>query len=303
MSIQNKSTWPAFAAGDAAARAGFTPIDSHAVLKVRGVDAVRFLQGQCTADVAALASGQTCAAAICTVKGRIVTSFTATRTADGLLLKMHRSLVQPSIDYLQKFAAFFKVELNAWEAPCVLATDHPPLCALGVTVDYRLNKTRFAELLVPATNLEAMLALLEAELAAGTVRAEPETNWCDALLEAGWLVLDAQSSQTYLPHQLGLERLGAVSFTKGCYTGQEIIARTEYRGAIKRRLLKLTCKNLPPDIQVPTELRDNASKKAGELLAVSHHGTTALAILATDIPPQGSLYLGEHSFSYRLADD
>jgi folate-binding protein YgfZ len=63
-----------------------------------------------------------------------------------------------------------------------------------------------------------------------------DTNWAEALIRAGCVRVDASAAETFTPHMLSLDLAGAISFSKGCYTGQEIIARTEHRGRSRRRL-------------------------------------------------------------------
>ena len=82
-------------------------LNNQSVLEIKGSDAVKFLQGQCTADIEKLAINSSVPGAICTVKGRVLSSFTITRIDDALLLKMPSTLVALTADYLKKYAGRF----------------------------------------------------------------------------------------------------------------------------------------------------------------------------------------------------
>lgn len=273
-------------------------INSQSVLEVSGEDAVKFFQGQCSADVEKLKTGETVPGCICTVKGRVITSFTCTKTKDSLLLKMTAELVQPTIDYLGKYAAFFKVELIGWTHPCVVSSSQPLEDDDFIQAEYTLGKGEFHDALIPESKLDAVLEKITAQNYVLT----PEEDWQQAQIRAGWLNLNSMTSEKYLPHQLNLDQLGAISFTKGCYTGQEIIARTEYRGKPKRRIHILELENFDSgSLELPAELIDAESEKAaGELIAVA--GNHALALISIDTPARGSFLLGRTEISYELAN-
>lgn len=277
---------------EVAVHSGITLINSQSVLEVKGPDAEKFLQGQCSADISNLKEKQGLPGCICTVKGRVLCTFIATKSDDRILLKMTADLVAPMHEYLSKYAAFFKAELIEWPTPCVIESPlKTSLKTTALPLSYKLNDTEFCEYIVEPVSLEAVLE----ELNNSDVEFFSEERWSDKQIDCGWLNLTSETSEKYLPHQLNLERLNAISFTKGCYTGQEIIARTEYRGKPKRRMHLIELQS--PDesentgagaINYPADLTDPESGKAlGILLAVSSNGEKGLAILPVD--NQGTL--------------
>ena len=263
-----------------------TLINDQSVLEIKGPDAEKFLQGQCSADIAALSAGLAAPGCICTVKGRVLCTFVATRVDDRILLRMSTELIASMRKYLAKYAAFFKVELIEWRTPSVLERHgSAALKTPFIALNYHLNETAFTECLVAPENLPAMLE----ELNGSELNLVSGQTWTAKQIRAGWLNLRVNTTEKYLPHQLNLERLGAISFTKGCYTGQEIIARTEYRGKPKRRMhlieLEVSDKAALVSLDLPSDILEESSDKAqGILLEICGDQQKALAILPIDSP-------------------
>lgn len=257
-----------------------TVINSQSVLEISGPDSEKFLQGQCSADIANLKDGDAVAGCFCTVKGRVLSTFIATRIAERIFLRMGSELVGLLSEHLRKYAAFYKVELIEWPSPCVLEVKQHSLKTETIALTYNLNGKIFTEHLIEHENLESIAI----ELKQPHTTLVTEDSWQRDQITCGWLNLTKSTYEKYLPHQLNIDRLNAISFTKGCYTGQEIIARTEYRGKPKRRMHLIEVDvsnhenlNLPCDIQ-----HKDTSKTLGILLAVSPIDNHALAILPID---------------------
>lgn len=261
-----------------------TFIDSQAVLEIKGPDAVKFLQGQCTADIEHLEEGNSISGSICTVKGRVLTTFIVTKIGDQILLRMPAELTSDIKAYLAKYAAFYKVEIIEWSNPCVIETqEYKPKSNL-IEVTYSLNEQEFTEYLIEERNLDLLLKELQ-ELDLEKIRFYSETVWQNRQIDSGWLNLTTNTTEEFLPHQLNLEKLDAISFKKGCYTGQEIIARTEYRGKPKRRLHRITIKGLNnlKSIKLPIDILDKETeKRTGTLLALGTNASYSLAILPVE---------------------
>lgn len=102
-------------------------------------------------------------------------------------------------------------------------------------------------------------------------------SWRAARIRAGQVTIDASNSESFTPHMLSLDRAGAVSFEKGCYTGQEIVARTEHRGRVKRRLAGFDIPGATPQTGDKFSLDD---RDVGEV--VNAAGEVCLAVVATE---------------------
>jgi hypothetical protein len=127
-----------------------------------------------------------------------------------------------------------------------------------------------------------------------------ENLWLDSLFQAGWVYLDTNLSDLYLPHQLNLDLMGALNFRKGCYTGQEIVARMEYRGKTKKRLKAIKLSGaLPGSEALPAEIKSPEGQPLGELLQLNSSADMGLALLPVDLPESGVLVGEGNDLQYR----
>ena len=260
-----------------------------AVLSLHGADAASFMQGYFTADLDDLNDTRTLFGAYCDIKGRVVADLIILANRNGLLLVTHRSLVEPIRESLQKYLMFSKSELSDisedWLTLGLLgrnaegANPAAPPWALEHTDDYW-------QVALPGGNRWLCLARIdEAERIWSTFegRTGALVPWQLADIDAGIAHLDAATSASFLPQMLGYDELDAISFTKGCYLGQEVVTRAQSRGRVKRRLSRWSWADQPGDAPATGADLTNAdarrigtviqavatSSSAGELLAVA----------------------------------
>ncbi len=229
----------------------FCPLSHEGVLAVRGSDAAKFLQGQLTCNLNYLSDTQASLGARCTQKGRMQSSFRILLQGDGVLLAMATELLEPQLADLKKYAVFSKSKLTDESAAWVrfgLANADAPLVALGLAlpaetdsvvrtdrlIAIRVSPGR-AELWVPTEQADAVRSQLTAQLPQAELNA-----WLLSQIRAGIGQVMAQTRELFIPQMLNLQAVGGVSFKKGCYTGQEIVARMQYLGKLKRRLYRLS---------------------------------------------------------------
>ncbi|MGE8496382.1 MAG: YgfZ/GcvT domain-containing protein [Pseudomonas sp.] len=283
----------------------FCTLSHEGVLAVRGPDASKFLQGQLTCNLNYLNATTSSLGARCTPKGRMLSSFRIVNVADGYLLAMASELVQSQQIDLQKYAVFSKSKLGdesqAWVrfglkgGDAVLASlglnlpqDADSVASTDTLLAVRLADGR-AELWAPAAEADAVRSQLAAQLPE-----EPLNTWLLAQVRAGVGQVMGETRELFIPQMLNLQALGAVSFKKGCYTGQEIVARMQYLGKLKRRLyrLRLDDKRMPDPA---TELFSPVhGSSVGEvvLAARSENGIELLAVLLEDAATDGRIHLG-----------
>ncbi|MGH8450024.1 YgfZ/GcvT domain-containing protein [Pseudomonas sp.] len=283
----------------------FCPLSHEGVLAVRGADAAKFLQGQLTCNLNYLSDTQASLGARCTQKGRMQSSFRILLQGDGVLLAMATELLEPQLADLKKYAVFSKSKLTdesaAW-ARFGLANADQALAGLGLElpaetdsivrtdslIAIRVSPGR-AELWTPADQGEAVRTQLAAQLE------EAELNeWLLGQIRAGIGQVMPQTRELFIPQMLNLQAVGGVSFKKGCYTGQEIVARMQYLGKLKRRQYRvaLTDQALPEpgsEIFSPTH---NSSVGEVVLAARSTAGSELLAVLSADAVEDNNLHLG-----------
>ncbi|UVL60601.1 folate-binding protein YgfZ [Pseudomonas sp. B21-032] len=283
----------------------FCTLSHEGVLAVRGSDAGKFLQGQLTCNISYLNEHTASLGARCMVKGRMQSSFRILSEGDGYLLAMTRELLEPQLADLKKYAVFSKAKLTDDSAAWVRFGLHDgaaALPALGLEVPVQTDAvTRHnglaaiavsagrIELWVPAEQAPAVQAQLAAQLAEAGLN-----DWLLGQIRAGIGQVMLQTRELFIPQMINLQAVGGVSFKKGCYTGQEIVARMQYLGKLKRRQYRLALAegDLPqPGTEVfsPTH-----SSSVGEVVLAAHseQGCELLAVLTADAVADNNLHLG-----------
>ena len=283
----------------------FCTLSHEGVLAVRGSDAGKFLQGQLTCNISYLNEHTASLGARCMVKGRMQSSFRILPEGDGYLLAMTRELLEPQLADLKKYAVFSKAKLTDDSAAWVrfgLHNGDTALQALGLQVPAQTDAvTRHngliaiavsagrVELRVPAEQAPAVQGQLAAQLATAELN-----DWLLGQIRAGIGQVMLQTRELFIPQMINLQAVGGVSFKKGCYTGQEIVARMQYLGKLKRRQYRVALaeSDLPePGTEVfsPTH---NSSVGEVVLAARSEQGSELLAVLTADAVQDNNLHLG-----------
>ena len=220
-----------------------------ALVRVAGADADAFLQGQLSNDVRKVTATQAQLTSLSSAKGRLLAIFHAWRAADGVLLEVDRSLLEPVLKRLRMYVMRSKVTLTEATDLAVYGLAGPEaVVALGIArlpapsgtlecartgdlvVTRRIGAPERYTLIVPSgssPSLRTHVGVLE--------------DWKRLELAAGIPTIYPPTQERFVAQMVNLDALGGIAFDKGCYTGQEVIARVHYRGAVKRhmRLLKL----------------------------------------------------------------
>ncbi|WP_294733626.1 folate-binding protein YgfZ [uncultured Pseudomonas sp.] len=283
----------------------FCSLSHEGVLAVRGSDAAKFLQGQLTCNLNYLSDTQASLGARCTQKGRMQSSFRILLQGDGVLLAMATELLEPQLADLKKYAVFSKSKLTdesaAWVRFGVSQPDQV-LASLGLElpaetdsvvrsdelIAIRVSPGR-AELWAPAAQADTLRSQLAAQLN------EDELNqWLLGQIRAGIGQVMPQTRELFIPQMLNLQAVGGVSFKKGCYTGQEIVARMQYLGKLKRRLyrLSLNASELPePGTPLFSPTHNSA---IGEVVIAARAGEAIelLAVLQAEAAESGDVHVG-----------
>jgi hypothetical protein len=274
------------------------PLPFLGVLRVGGPDAAAFLQGQLTNDVRLLAGGRTQLSALNTPQGRVVALLRLRQGRDAIYALLPRELLEPVHAMLRRYVLRSKVELHigsnlqpgwmgcaeatavAGSDPCVathsLAPDGPDV-PIRVVFDYAAGRQVVA---APPAAWQPFTAATPRETAANI-----ENAWRAADIAAGLPQVVAATSGAFVPQMLNLDLLDGISFSKGCYTGQEIVARTQHLGRIKRRLLRfhVPCGPAPPLL---TGLQLHGVKVA-EVLTSAECGSGAQLLAITNLDARG----------------
>jgi folate-binding protein YgfZ len=197
-------------------------------LSITGVDAQKFLQSQLTCDVNALAVGESTLGAHCNLQGKVISLSYLLRTDEQtFLMSLPKDICSAALAHLKKYSMFSKVNIESepegWMHVGALAETDIPNAPYTITHD----ETR-TEIIGPASDFES----LELEKLDTT----DNNPWLVQSMAAGIPFLSADTQGTFIPQDLNLDKLGAVSFNKGCYLGQEVVARVHYKGKLKRSM-------------------------------------------------------------------
>ncbi|MFV0455310.1 MAG: YgfZ/GcvT domain-containing protein [Pseudomonas sp.] len=284
----------------------FSVLSHEGVLAVRGPDASKFLQGQLTCNLGYLNANQSSLGARCTPKGRMQSSFRILPENDGYLLAMARELVEPQLTDLRKFAVFSKSTLHDESDDWIrfgLAAGNGLLASLGLDLPQNVDSvTRAngriairladgrAELWAKADEADTLHTQLASRLAEA-----PLNRWTLAQIRAGIGQVTGTTRELFIPQMINLQALGGVSFKKGCYTGQEIVARMQYLGKLKRHLYRLASQGTETECPAAgVELFSPVhGSSVGEVVlsATSDEGFELLAVLQDDAAADGRIIL------------
>ncbi|MEL3925302.1 tRNA-modifying protein YgfZ [Aeromonas enteropelogenes] len=207
-----------------------------AITRIAGQDRVKYLQGQVTCDVNALQPGQNTLGGHCDPKGKLWSNFRLLCLEESLLMLTTPSVLERQLPELKKFAVFSKVEIAADERHAtgiagtgsdVWIADHFGLVQSGL-----VNGGM-------AVKIEQDRWLLVSDQQADTLPAGDESLWWGLEIKAGLPHMEAVHQGEFIPQMLNLQALDGICFTKGCYMGQETVARAKYRGANNRALFLL----------------------------------------------------------------
>jgi tRNA-modifying protein YgfZ len=203
-------------------------LNRYGLLSVTGAEARDFLHAQLTNDIQNLAADRAALAGWCSAKGRLLATFLVIPCPDGFLLQLARDLAPAVAKRLSMFVLRAKVKVTDESDQWVQYGVWGSLAGAdvqweGTVGTVRVDGKRFLKV---GKGLELQAT-------------KPEEAWTLEEIRAGRPLITAATQDQFVPQMVNLEALGGVNFQKGCYPGQEIVARAQYRGQVKRRMVKL----------------------------------------------------------------
>ena len=282
--------------------AAIHPLHQLGLISIQGPDASRFLQGQLTADLDALTSGESVLAAHCDAKGRMHSNFYLhCITDDHFLLQLPLAVTSTALSALNKYAVFSKAtltDISEQYAAFGFANTHSEAQHPDLLASITINTVGSVQWIKRAAINSYISSLnhLNAQWCGSAV-------WEYRLIHAGIGFVHAETVGEFIPQMFNLDYLNGISFTKGCYTGQEIIARMKYRGKVKRRCYPfvVTATNdtaTNQTVSIGDDLLDAEGKLIGTVVNIAcaiNHATTqqihGLAVIKVDAAENKSLLI------------
>jgi folate-binding protein YgfZ len=259
------SRWQSLTTHDPDTRSdtGLVVMDDLEVLSFTGSDVRSFLQGYFTCDTSTITSDTLSPAAICNLKGRVTAfGWAATVEETQLTWIVPRSVVPKLQTFLKPYLAFSKTRLD------ILADDHLLLASKSPDGTGNIADDVQLELITS----EAILQQRWQTLGTGQ-----RSDIDSALIGARVPWLSAAVADRFLPQMLNLVTLGAISFDKGCYLGQEVVARAQHRGQVKRQLAALI--HTQPIATSPgANLTNSQGRSVGTVIQCVADSTSAMSL-------------------------
>ena len=220
---------------------GITPLTHLGVIRAQGDEAAKFLHGQLTQDFALLGPQQARLAAYLSPKGRMLASFIGCqRSATEVLLVCSRDLLAATLKRLTMFVLRTKVKLtDASDEFALYGLAGDALISIAGSACPAWSKADFDDQILvhlyPALGQPRGLWIAPQGSPAPQGQALDAALWAWGEVRSGVATLSAPLVETFVPQMLNYESVGGVNFKKGCYPGQEVVARSQFRGQLKRR--------------------------------------------------------------------
>ncbi len=297
-----------------------TDLSYLALIEVSGADKKSFLQGQLTNDINAISSSLSHLSGLCTPKGRLRALFSIFSQDDNLYLQLPQPLLEETLKRLKMFVMMSKVELTNVSDSIVkigIAGQQAiknlkqngfsiPLEANMVTDNNGLTLIRLSGV-TPRFECIGCIEKIQSlwEKLQTNAQLIDTCHWKLMDIEAGIPNVFFSSKEAFIPQMLNLQVLNGINFKKGCYTGQEVIARMQYLGKLKRQMYRVHCDT--DELPMPGDLLHSASCKSGQgagnvvdAQKSLNSGIDLLAVITTDAIQNNDIFLDE-ALNYPLS--
>lgn len=272
------------------------PLHNVAAISISGEEQVKYLQGQVTCDVESLPDSKLLYGAHCTAKGKVLSCFRLFSHQQALMLLQPISTLTSSLKELQKFGVFAKVNIEQAQISCTA------VCGTHAAKYLSEQFSQLPDIACPTiTEHNITVVYIEGDIPRYVLVGEEKTitNTINALSlttlsQDVWTLLEisqgvpclVETEQEYVPQMLNMQAINGISFTKGCYLGQETVARMQYLGKNKKAMFALTgnCEDFSTPVALEKQLGENW-RKAGDVTSYYLADTGELyiqAVLASD---------------------
>ncbi|AVF37181.1 tRNA-modifying protein YgfZ [Rahnella sikkimica] len=292
-------------------------LEDWALVTMTGADTVKYLQGQVTADIDALPVDHHILCAHCDAKGKMWSNLRLFTRGDGMAYIERRNLRDTQLNEIKKYAVFSKITFTADDDVVLLGVAgfqaSAALTGLFSTLPtaeqpvVQQDETTLLHFSLPAERFLIVTSPEKARQVVEELGEQAQRNdsqqWLALDIEAGFPVIDTANTAQFIPQATNIQALDGISFTKGCYAGQEMVARAKYRGANKRALYWLSGKasKVPaPADDLELQLGENWRRTGTVLAAVQlSDGTVWVqAVLNNDLDADANLRVRDDTTSH-----
>ena len=286
------------------------PLTHYGFILTEGPDSTTFLQGQTTCNLKEITAEQSRPGALCTAKGRMVSSFLLAAVGEQrYLLRTRADLVESTKAALGKYIVFSKATQADYSCTYLAVGLRGPRAAANIeaafgsipTTQYqqvsadtgiaiRLDgQADLYECWIPADRLSTVWPILSTGL-----ELQGSKSWELLTVRQGLGEVCAATADEFIPQMLNYQATGAISFNKGCYTGQEVVARMQYKGTMKRRLFHIRIEGAESTPNAPL-FRPGSEQSIGNIVnavELPDGATEALAVITISDAEQGTVLAG-----------
>ena len=273
----------------------FSLLNNEGLLHIKGPDSLTFLQGQTTCDTREAGPGKAVPGVYCTPKGRTVADFLLiTLGNDHFALRMRRDIVDAAAEVLGKYIIFSKAELNAgqddWQIAACWGDDAAKVVSsiFGATPLGQYHSVSGDDFNV--VQMDEQGKMFECHLHTGSkliaqlmrdCNPGEQGDWEAQQIAAGIARIESAIVEEFIPQTLNYDLTGFISFTKGCYTGQEVVARLHYLGKSKRRSYAGTLAASRPPVAGAPLFASGGDKTVGNVVNASSDSEGVVWVLAS----------------------
>lgn len=254
------------------------------IIKATGTQAAQFLSAQLSANITQMGENKAQFAAYCSAQGRVLASFIVLQNApEEFLLIGSSDILEVTLARLNKFIMRTQVQLSIAEDLVIYAQAHPAATKSSVDpLTLKKDDDTIVIELFSVQNIQRQLLICNREKAFTGQHPLSADTWGWLNIRSGFLMVDAATREQFIPQMLNYESLGAIDFNKGCYPGQEVVTRSQFRGTVKRRL---TILHIEQKIQSGDTVLVG-EEEIGTILTVAPHpeqGWDALTVLPVNV--------------------
>ena len=269
-------------------------LDHFTIISISGADATEFIQGQMTQDIGAIGDDEAKMTAILNPQGRVVSSALIMHWDDSIILVLSKNTADDLIVWLSRFILRSKVTVSRLEAYIYglnqnlaeiesdnLGLEKENFCLRSIEID-------------PERTL--LITKSPHDLEKSSITTMSSRNWKLADIQAGIPIIYKENIAKFIPQMINLDLINGISFNKGCYTGQEIVARVQHRGEIKKRMFHISTQQCNAEIRpgTPVLLGDS---EVGTIIQSEPHKNQihSLAVIRGDVSKKKLLVNGSET--------